>query len=106
VTATADQLQTDTTVENAVNGRVIESGANINQNPLYYATLLDGVVGRTEMSDSTSPQSFGIGYDGRRWLSAINVDGGAAFSSSVQLDGLSVTSGAWNEAAVLPNTDS
>ena len=28
------------------------------------------------MSDSTSPQSFGIGYDGRRWLSALNVDGG------------------------------
>jgi hypothetical protein len=106
VTATADQLQTDTTVENAINKRVIDSVANINQNPLYYATLLDGVVGRTEMSDSTSPQSFGIGYDGRRWLSAINVDGGAAFTTGIQLDGQSVTSGAWNEAAVLPNTDS
>ena len=34
------------------------------------------------------------------------MDGGAAFSSAIQLDGLSVTSGAWNEAAVLPNTDS
>jgi hypothetical protein len=107
VTATAEQLQTDTTtVENAVGQRAIESIANINQNPLYYASLLDGVVGRSEMSDSTSPQSFGIGYDGRRWLSALNVDGGAAFTSSIQLDGLSVTSGAWNEAAVLPNTDS
>ena len=58
------------------------------------------------MSDSTAPQSFGIGYDGRRWLSAMNVDGGAAFSTGIQLDGQSVTSGAWNEAAVLPNTDS
>jgi hypothetical protein len=107
VTATADQLQTDTTtVENAVGSRVIESVANINQNPLYYAALLDGVVGRSEMSDSTAPQSFGIGYDGRRWLSALNVDGAASFSSAIQLDGLSVTSGAWNEAAVLPNTDS
>ena len=38
VTATADQLQTDTTtVENAVGEKVIESVANINQNPLYYA---------------------------------------------------------------------
>ena len=34
VTATADQLQTDTTVENAVSGQVIDSVANINQNPL------------------------------------------------------------------------
>ena len=107
VMATAEQLQSDsTTVENAVGSQVIESVANINQNPLYYASLLDGVIGRSEMSDSTSPQSFGIGYDGRRWLSSLNVDGGAAFSSSIQLDGLSVTSGAWNEAAVLPNTDS
>ncbi|HXS98779.1 MAG TPA: TonB-dependent receptor [Candidatus Limnocylindrales bacterium] len=107
VMATAEQLQADTTtVENAVSEKVIDSVANINQNPLYYASLLDGVVGRSEMSDSTSPQSFGIGYDGRRWLSALNVDGAAAFSSSIQLDGLSVTSGAWNEAAVLPNTDS
>jgi trimeric autotransporter adhesin len=107
VVATAEQLQSDTTtVENAVGEKIIDSVANINQNPLYYASLLDGVVGRAEMSDSTSPQSFGIGYDGRRWLSALNVDGSAAFSTSVQLDGLSVTSGAWNEAAVLPNTDS
>ncbi len=107
VTATAEQLQTDsTTVENAVSDKVIDSVANINQNPLYYASLLEGVVGRSEMSDSTSPQSFGIGFDGRRWLSALNVDGGSAFSSAIQLDGLSVTSGAWNEAAVLPNTDS
>jgi len=107
VTATAEQLQTDsTTVENAVGQRVIDNVANINQNPLYYAALLDGVVGRSEMSDSTTPQSFGIGYDGRRTLSALNVDGASTFSSAIQLDGLSVTSGAWNEAAVLPNTDS
>jgi hypothetical protein len=107
VVATAEQLQADTTtVENAVGDKIIDSVANITQNPLYYASLLDGVVGRAEMSDSTSPQSFGIGYDGRRWLSALNIDGASAFSSSVQLDGLSVTSGAWNEAAVLPNTDS
>uniref|UniRef100_Q027I8 Cna B domain protein n=1 Tax=Solibacter usitatus (strain Ellin6076) TaxID=234267 RepID=Q027I8_SOLUE len=107
VSATAEQLQTEsTTVENAVGQKVIDSVANINQNPLYYASLLEGVVGRSEMSDSTAPQSFGIGFDGRRWLSAVNVDGASSFSSAIQLDGLSVTSGAWNEAAVLPNTDS
>jgi hypothetical protein len=107
VTAAADQLQSDTTtVEGAVGTEVIESTPNINQNPLYYATLLEGVVGRTEMSDSTAYQSFGIGYDGRRYQSVIAVDGGQAFTAGIQLDGLSVTSGPWNEAAVLPNTDS
>ncbi len=107
VSATADQLQSDTTtVEGAVGEKMIELIPNITQNPLYYATLLEGVVGRAEMGDTTSPQSFGIGYDGRRFQSALNVDGAGAFSTAVQLDGLSVTSGAWNEASVLPNTDS
>jgi hypothetical protein len=107
VIATADQVQSDaTTVESAVGADVIGSVPNANQNPLYYASLLAGVVGRAEMSDTTAFQSFGIGYDGRRWQSAINVGGASAFSASIQLDGLSVTSGAWNEAAVLPNVDS
>jgi hypothetical protein len=107
VSATADHLQTDsTTKEGAVGREVIDSVPNANQNPLYYASLLEGVVGRTELSDTTAFQSFGIGYDGRRWQSAINVDGATAFSASIQLDGLSVTSGAWNESAVLPNVDS
>jgi hypothetical protein len=107
VSATADQLQSDsTTVEGAVGEGIIDSVPNTTQNPLYYATLLEGVIGRAEMSDTTSPQSFGIGYDGRRYQSALNVDGASAFSTAIQLDGLSVTSGAWNEASVLPNTDS
>jgi hypothetical protein len=107
VTATADQLQSDTTtVESAVSSHVIDSVPNITQNPLYYASLLEGVVGRMELSDSTTQQSFGIGYDGRRNQSALNVGGATAFSASIQLDGLSVTSGAWNEASVLPNSDS
>ncbi len=107
VTAAVDQMQSDnTSVESAVGANVIESTPNINQNPLYYATLLEGVVGRAEMSDSSAYQSFGIGYDGRRYQSAINVDGAGAFTAGIELDGLSVTSGAWNEASVLPNTDS
>src|SRR5579863_8550258 len=107
VTATADQLQSDsTTVEGAVSTQVMDSIPNITQNPLYYASLLSGVVGRTELSESMTPQSFGIGYDGRRNQSAVNVDGATAFGAAIQLDGLSVTSGAWNEAAVLPNSDS
>jgi hypothetical protein len=107
VTATADQMQSDTTtVEGAVGSHVIDSIPNTTQNPLYYATLLEGVVGRAELSESMTPQSFGIGYDGRRNQSAINVGGATAFGAAIQLDGLSVTSGAWNEAAVLPNSDS
>src|SRR5215469_3533237 len=107
VSAAAEHLQSDsTTTEGAVGESVIELVPNANQNPLYYASLLEGVVGRTELSDTTAFQSFGIGYDGRRWQSALNVNGATAFSASIQLDGLSVTSGAWNEAAVMPNIDS
>jgi len=107
VEATADQMQSDsTTVESAVSSRVIDAVPNVTQNPLYYATLLEGVIGRTELSDSMTPQSFGIGYDGRRNQSALNVGGATAFGAAIQLDGLSVTSGSWNEAAVLPNSDS
>jgi hypothetical protein len=107
VLATADQLQTDsTTVESAVGEKIIDSTPNITQNPLYYATLMEGVVGRTEMTDSTSVYSFGIGYTARRYQSAINVDGASAFTAGIQLDGLSTTSGSWNAATVLPNTDS
>jgi hypothetical protein len=107
VTATAEQIQSEsTTVEGAVGHHIIETVPNITQNPLYYASLLEGVVGRAELSEATTPQSFGIGYDGRRYQSALNVGGATAFGAAIQLDGLSVTSGAWNEASVLPNTDS
>ncbi len=107
VTATADQMQSEsTTVESAVSSHVIDSIPNVTQNPLYYASLLEGVVGRAELSESMTPQSFGIGYDGRRTQSALNVGGATAFGAAIQLDGLSVTSGSWNEAAVLPNSDS
>jgi hypothetical protein len=107
VTASADQMQSEsTTVESAVSSHVIDSVPNVTQNPLYYASLLEGVIGRAELSESMTPQSFGIGYDGRRNQSALNVGGAAAFTSGIQLDGLSITSGAWNEAAILPNSDS
>ena len=85
VVANADQLQSDsTTVESAVGADVIGSVPNANQNPLYYASLLAGVVGRAELSDTTAFQSFGIGYDGRRWQSAINVGGASAFTAAVE----------------------
>jgi hypothetical protein len=85
VLATADQLQSDsTTTEGAVGEQVIESMPNATQNPLYYATLLEGVVGRAEMGDSSAFQSFGIGYEGRRSQSALNVNGASSFTASIQ----------------------
>ncbi len=107
VTAESLQLQTQsTTVQSSVGENVIDLVPNITQNPLYYATLQAGVVGRMENGESQSTQSFGIGFDGRRFFSAFNINGSTAFTNDIQLDGLSVTGSAWNEATVLPNTDS
>ena len=106
VASDAAQLQTEsTTVQGTIGARVIESIPNTNQNPLYYATLEAGVAGRSELSQTTTSQSFGIGYDGRRDFSAINMTGGTAFSNDIQLDGLSILGSGWHEATVLPNTD-
>lgn len=106
VTSDAAQLQTESaTVQSTIGEHVIESIPNANQNPLYYATLQAGVVARAEMTQTQTSQSFGIGYDGRRDFSAINMTGGAAFSNDIQLDGLSILGSAWHEATVLPNTD-
>jgi hypothetical protein len=43
-----------TTVESAVSSATIDSVPNVTQNPLYYAMLLEGVVGRSEMGDVSS----------------------------------------------------
>jgi len=106
VASEAAQLQTESsTVDGTITSQVIDSIPNTTQNPLYYATLQAGVVGRSEMSNSQTTQSFGIGYDGRRTFSAIAVNGGSAFTNDIQLDGLSVLGSGWNEATVIPNTD-
>src|SRR5581483_5847069 len=54
--------------------------------------------------DTTSVNSFGIGYNSRAAMSALSVNGGLAFSGSYMVDGVSVQSTGWNEAAVLPNS--
>ncbi len=107
VLSNAAQLQTESsTVQSTVGEQAIKAIPNINQNPLYYATLQAGVVGRSELSQTQSPQSFGIGLDGRRYFSAININGGTAFTNDIQLDGLSILGSGFQEATVLPNTDS
>jgi hypothetical protein len=106
VAAQAAQIQTDTsTVQNAVQAQMIAALPNPTQNPMYYAMLQNGVVPRNNTADSTSVTSFGIGVNGRRQWSAIGVNGGRAFTNDIQLDGLPVMAGGYNEAAVVPNTE-
>ena len=88
-----------------MNAKMIESLPNITQNPLQYAMLQAGAVGRPATQDTTSVNSFGIGVDGRRQWSAVGVNGGRAFTNDIQLDGLPVMGGGYNEASVVPNTE-
>ena len=106
VGASTGLIQTDSSsVEGAMNARMIESLPNITQNPLQYAMLQAGAVGRPATQDTTSVNSFGIGVDGRRQWSAVGVNGGRAFTNDIQLDGLPVMGGGYNEASVVPNTE-
>jgi trimeric autotransporter adhesin len=106
VVANVMELQTESSrVTNAVSEQVIKSIPNINNNPLNYAVLQQGVVARAAMNDTQSAQSFGIGTEGRRTFSNFQINGGQAFGNDVQLDGVSIQASAWNEVAVMPNTE-
>jgi len=106
VTAEAAQIQTDSSqVANATTAAVIDSVPNVTQNPLYYAMLQNGVQPRNNTASSTSLNSFGIGVAGRAQFSSIGVNGGRAFTNDIQLDGLPIMGGGFNEAAILPNTE-
>jgi hypothetical protein len=106
VAASAVELQTESaSVQNVTDERVIATVPNITNNPFYYATLQAGVVPRTAANQSQGVNNFGIGIDGRRTFSALSINGGQAFTNDIQLDGVSVQGSAWNETAVLPNSD-
>jgi trimeric autotransporter adhesin len=106
IEASAVELQSESSrVTNAVSEQVIKSIPNINNNPLNYAVLQQGVVARAAMNDTQSAQSFGIGTEGRRTFSNFQINGGQAFGNDVQLDGVSIQASAWNEVAVMPNTE-
>src|SRR6202007_2816380 len=92
-------------VSNATGTAVIDAVPNVTQNPLYYAMIQNGVQPRNETAASTSLNSFGIGVAGRAQFSAIGVNGGRAFTNDIQLDGLPIMGGGFNEAAILPNTE-
>ncbi|HEX3875861.1 MAG TPA: TonB-dependent receptor, partial [Bryobacteraceae bacterium] len=106
VTAQAAQIQTDSsTVQGAVQSQEINALPNPTDNPLYYASLQAGAVPRNAMGDTTSLNSFGVGSQARKQGSTIGVNGGRAFTNDIQLDGLPVMGGGYNEAAVMPNTE-
>ena len=106
VSAEAPLLQTDrTSVSGAVGAEMIEALPNITQNPLAYAFFQAGAVPRNATNDTQSANSFGVGVDGRRQFSAVGVNGGRAFTNDIQLDGLPVMGGGYNEASVVPNTE-
>ena len=106
VVASTVELQSESSrVTNAISETVIRSIPNINNNPLNYAVLQQGVVARAAMNDTQSAQSFGIGTEGRRTFSNFQINGGQAFGNDVQLDGVSIQASAWNEVAVMPNTE-
>ncbi len=107
VTADAAALQTtNATVGGQVNERLVQLLPNITHNPFQYATLQAGVIPRGQFNNAQDTGSFGIGIDGRRQASAITINGGAAFSNGIILDGVSVQGSAWNEAAVIDNQES
>ena len=105
VTASAAQLQTDSSsVSAGVSAQVIDVIPNITQNPLYYATLQNGVQPRNETSNS---QLSLVRHRRRRTaeFSAYGVNGGRAFENDIQLDGLAVMGDGFNEASIIPNEE-
>jgi hypothetical protein len=106
VSAQTTQIQTDSsTVQGAIASNMISALPNPTDNPLYYAQLQAGVAPRNATADTTSLNSFGVGGVGRRQWSTLGVNGGRAYTNDIQLDGLPVMGGGYNEASVLPNTE-
>lgn len=103
VRAEAASLQTEnSTVQGSVSQDIIANIPNINNNPLYYASLQAGIVPAPQMYDS---RALGVGYRDRQFMSFMRINGGLMGTNDVQLDGLSVQGAAWHETAVVPNRD-
>ncbi|HBY59109.1 MAG TPA: hypothetical protein DEH78_04765, partial [Solibacterales bacterium] len=106
VAASALQLQTESTsLGGSISENLIKNVPNMTQNPLFYATLQAGIVGRPQMMETQRADSFGIGQSSRQRFSAVNVNGANAFTNDIQLDGVSTQGSAWNEMTVLPNSE-
>ncbi len=103
VAASTAQLQTETsTVSGSVGTDVINNVPNINNDPLYYATLQAGVVPDLGMYND---ENLGVGYEDRLAYSAIRVNGGELGLDDLQVDGVPVQGSGWHEVTVMPNRD-
>ena len=103
VQASTAQLQTETSsVQGQVGAHIIMNIPNINDNPMYYATLQSGVVPNSQMYNN---EALGVGYSDRQSMSGININGGQVGNNDVTVDGLSVQGAGWHEATQLPNRD-
>lgn len=103
VKAGAAILQTESaTVQGSVSTNVIALVPNINNNPIYYATLQAGVVPAPQMYSSSK---LGVGFSDRQAMSAVRINGGQMGSNDVQLDGVSVLGAGWHETTVVPDRD-
>ena len=96
-------LQTESaSVQGAVSTDIINNIPNINNNPLYYATLQAGVVPSMQIYNGNV---LGVGYADRMQMSDMRINGGLVGTNDVQMDGISVQGAAWHETTVLPNRD-
>ena len=85
-----------------VSREVIEYMPNIGKNPLAFVSGVAGIVGMAGYDD---PDNIGIGDDSRRIASSLVVNGSRSLATEFLLDGAPNTGTAFNEIAILPNTD-
>ena len=112
VNASSVQLNTDnSTVSGVTPSQVIDVIPNLDNNPLQYLELQNGITPALETQNTqnagstTNPNAFGIGVAGRQESSAFAVNGGRAFENEIEIDGLPDTGQGFNEATVLPNLE-
>lgn len=103
VEAATAELQTESsTVMGTIGSQEIHNLPNINDNPLYYATLSAGVVPAPGMYND---ENLGVGYENRIGYSEIRVNGGEIGLDDLQLDGVPVMDSGWHSISVMPNRD-
>ncbi len=103
VAAQTAELQTETSsVSGSVGLHVINNVPNINDNPVYYASLTAGVVPAAGMYNN---ENLGVGFQDRIGYSEMRVNGGELGMNDIQLDGVPVQDSGWHSIAVMPNPD-
>jgi trimeric autotransporter adhesin len=103
VQASTAQLQTESSsVTGSIETQVIKNVPNINNDPLYYATLQAGVVPAPGLYND---ENLGVGYEDRIGYSEIRVNGGEIGLDDIQLDGVPVQDSGWHSISVMPNRD-